>query len=98
MKEITIFDRETEFNEVIKPKMEEIKNLCIRYDIPFIAVFATGNTEAGTNYQMNGLMPGIQNITLKDNKLNNVFKTISGYTQPGSVNSDNYEDDFPDEV
>lgn len=98
MKEITVYDKEEEFKEIIKPKIEEIKNLCIRYDIPFIAVFATENELSGTKYQMNGLMPGIQNINLADNKLNDVFKMISGYTQPGSVDSDTYDDDFPDEA
>ena len=98
MKDFTIYDKEKDFKENIKPKIEEIRNLCIKYDIPFIAAFATENTEAGTSYRMDGLMPGIQNISLRDNKLNEIFKIISGYTQPGSINADDYEDDFPDEV
>ena len=94
MKNLTIYDKSEEYRKAILPKVEEIKELCIKYDIPFIAVFATESSEKQTIYSMDGLMPGVKDITLNDNRLNNVFNMMSGYIQPDSVNYSDIEDDF----
>lgn len=96
MKNLTIYNKSEEYKKAILPKVEEIKELCIKYDIPFIAVFATESSEKQTTYSMDGLMPGVKDITLKDNRLNNVFNMMSGYIQPDSVNYSDIEDDFQD--
>lgn len=100
MKEVTIYNRENEYNEKIAPKLEEIKNLCIKHDIPYVMAFATGNDDEKTSYEMDGLMPGVKGMKLTENKLNEVFRIISGYSQPGNVDMDkeDLDDDFPEEL
>lgn len=96
--EYTNFDRKDEYNRDIIPKIAEIKGLCIKYNIPFIMAFATENSENGTNYSMDGLMPGIQDIHLKDNKLKDVFAMLSGYVSAGSIDYSALDDDYPEEI
>lgn len=98
MKNLTVYDKNEEYKRAILPKIQEIKELCIKYDIPFIAVFATENTEENTIYSMDGLMPGVKDICLNDNRLNSVFKMMSGYVQLDSVNYSEIDDEFPDEI
>ena len=80
--------------------MKELKKLCTKLDIPFISVFATGNSDIETKYEMTGLFPGVQGIKLKDDKLKDVFAIMSGYNDKETVDfsDDDDEDAFPDEV
>ena len=98
MMEYTCYDRKEEFSREIIPHINEIKDICIKYNIPFIMAFATENSDEGTNYSMDGLMPGVQDIHLKDNILKDVFSFISGYKKPESINYSDLEDDFPDKL
>ena len=96
MKDLTIYDKSKEYTNILLPKIEEIKELCIKHDIPFIAAFATKNSEKETVYAMDGIMPGVKDIHLKENRLNSVFNMMSGYVQLDSVNYSDLEDDFQD--
>ena len=98
MIDYTVYDRKEEYNAEIIPKINEIKGLCIKYNIPFIMAYAVENTEEKTTYAMDGLMPGVQDVHLKDNKLKDVFGIMSGYMQSNSINYNELEDDFPDNV
>ncbi len=99
MKEPQVYSRKNEYETLVKPKLEEIKSLCVKHDIPYIVAFATENTEEKTIYEMDGLLPGVNGVSLKDNKLSEVYKMLTGYSQPGNMDlSEDLEDDFPDEI
>lgn len=98
MKEYTIYDRKEEYNNEIIPKINEIKGLCMKYNIPFIMAFATENSDEGTNYSMDGLMPGVQDIYLKDNRIKDVFGMMSGYLKSDSIDYSDLDDSFPEKM
>ena len=99
MSKLLTYDKTEEFKAEIEPKMKEIKKICIKYNIPFISVFASANTADATQYITEGLFPGVQGIKLHDDKLKDVFGIMSGYSEPDAADfSDDDDDEFPDEV
>ena len=95
MEKLTIYNKEKEFEKFILPEIEKIKDLCVKNDIPFLMSFAVGNTEESTVYKTDGLLPGIQDIKLKDNKLKDMVSIMTGYSEPESMDLMDLDDDFP---
>ncbi len=96
--ENVIYKKDKVFKDEILPKLQEIKHICNRNDIPFISVFATENTEDKTYYQLDGLMPGVKDMKLSDNKLREIYMIVSDYRSEGKIDIDDEDDSFPEEL
>ena len=66
---MTIFNKEKLYNNEIKNKIEEIKNICSINDIPFFATFCIKNNETNSTYVSEGVATGSRNIELVDDKI-----------------------------
>ncbi len=100
MSKIITYDKKELYTTEIEPKIIELRKLCIKYDIPFMTVFATANSEISTDYAIRGLLPGVQGIKLKEDRLKDIYGILSGYNDKEiiDVSDDDDDDDFPDEV
>ena len=101
MSKLVVFDKQKVFNDEIKPILDELKDTCVRCDIPFFTVFATENTDDRTLYKMDGMFPGVQDIKLTDDKIAYLYKYMTGYLQPEELHDDELNDvldDFPDSL
>ena len=105
--EIVTYDNLDKYKEEIAGLVQQVKDKCDKYDIPFLAVFAVQNDENRTGYKVDGIMPGSKSPTgtknmmaLTDDKLAKMFTELIGYNIPEEVDMPNIsaEDFFPDEI
>ena len=76
---VTVFDKTTEYDIFIRPKMEELSILCNALEIPYFAVFCTLNDEFRSNYINASGSPGLRNISLVNDEIRKHELVSLGY-------------------
>lgn len=78
-KELTIYDKEEEFKEEIKPIIQELMKLCATHQIPCFVTCAVKNNEKGTKYISDMHSPITNKIELKENQIVNMANVLNGF-------------------
>ena len=80
----------TIFNEKIKPKMDELNQICAVYSLPYFASFCISDGKEGTTYE-NYMYGSISNgIHLRDDQIRKHINVANGFytVPPHSANED----------
>lgn len=86
MKKKDMFDKKKEYEEEIKPLINQVMIKCMSYNIPMYATFAVTNSDAGTVYQSH-LYHSTVGTELKEDLFNTLLLSINGF-----------EDDLPEDI
>ncbi len=74
-----IYNKQEEFEDKIKPLVDEIERLCYKGKIPMFASFAIQNSARDTNYHNMFISPKIVNQKLQKDFMKQYIRIINGY-------------------
>lgn len=73
------YDETKFYDEVIQPKIAEIKMLCEMKNLTFFTCFAVKNTDEKTSYKYDGLLTGSHDIRLKNDLIKKHLCVANGF-------------------
>ena len=83
------FNYEKLHKSEIQPLINEIKKICAKNKVPFFACVAVSNSEKGTEYEYDGVLPGFLNLKLGDDQFAKHLCVANGFeVRPAGIVND----------
>lgn len=78
-KEVTLFNKEEEYKEIIAPLVKDLVSTCAAHDIPMFVTAAYVNTERRTTYDTAAVIPGSIKTVLSEDKIRDHILVHNGF-------------------
>ncbi len=73
------YDKSKEIKECLIPKLKELENICVSFEIPYFVSFAVKDTDTSTQYLTKSLTPASKNVILNNDIFPRLINVTNGF-------------------